>query len=191
MFAGFLAAVLRVVVEVVVVVLRGAVRLAVLRAVLRTSWAISSPASTTSAASFSLPLSTACATLARLGQAAGVQIEAPLLDPRFVAALARAGGARGWGNRVATVRAIAGVSLPEALFARLDKAGFNAAFFGLASRGFAETWSGRGVDATLVDPDALRRAWLEPEPDFRSALLLQLAWLHDHGQPDGVTAEQD
>ena len=115
-----------------------------------------------------------------MSDAANVRIEAPLLDPRFVAALARAGGARGWGARTATMRAIADGVLPDALNARPDKAGFNATFFGDATRRFAEEWSGGGVDLSLVDPDALRREWLDPSPNYHSAMLLQLAWLHDH-----------
>ena len=40
-------------------------------------------------------------------------------------------------------------------------------------------WSGRGLDETLVDPEALRREWLSEVPDFRTSLLLQSAWLAD------------
>jgi asparagine synthetase B (glutamine-hydrolysing) len=127
-------------------------------------------------------LAVALESLGRLGRSGGVEVEAPLLDPRFVAALARAGGARGWGDRSATMRAVAGGLLPDELLDRRDKALFNATFFGEATRRFAEEWSGQGVDTSLVDPDALRQTWLEPDPDFRSALLLQLAWLRDHGR---------
>lgn len=120
-------------------------------------------------------------TLARRGN---VRIETPLLDPRFVAALARAGGARGWGDRVALMRAVGSGVLPDAVLDRRDKAQFDAVFFGAASRRFAETWSGQdGVDLDLVDPERLRREWLEPEPDFRSALLLQIAWLVGRDAP--------
>jgi asparagine synthase (glutamine-hydrolysing) len=116
-----------------------------------------------------------------------VSIEAPLLDPRFVAALASAGGARGWGGRAAAMRAIVGDALPDAILGRRDKAHFDATYFGAATRRFAKTWTGGGIDPSLVDPDALRSEWLEPKPDFRSALLLQIAWLHDHGlTPDGL-----
>lgn len=108
-----------------------------------------------------------------------VRIEAPLLDLRFVAALAGAGGSRGFGDRVRAMRTIAGGVLPDELLDRQTKASFDAAYFGDASRLFAERWSGGGVNAELVDTEALRREWLEPAPDFRSALPLQLAWLHD------------
>ena len=58
-------------------------------------------------------LSVGLASLRHLGKAYNVRIEAPLLDRRFVAALARAGGAWGWGNRHATMRAIANGYLPD------------------------------------------------------------------------------
>jgi asparagine synthase (glutamine-hydrolysing) len=121
------------------------------------------------------------ASLDILAASSGVRIEAPLLDPRFVAALARAGGPRGWGGRAATMRAIAAGVLPEALLNRRFKAAFNATFFSDATRDFARRWSGGGVDSSLVDPDALRREWLGESPNYHSAVLLQLAWLHDHG----------
>jgi asparagine synthase (glutamine-hydrolysing) len=85
------------------------------------------------------------------------------------------------------MRAIVGDALPDATLGRRDKAQFDATYFGAATRRFAKTWTGGGIDNSLVDPDALRREWLEPKPDFRSALLLQIAWLHDHGlTPDGL-----
>ena len=77
------------------------------------------------------------------------------------------------------MQAIAGGVLPDEILDRQTKASFDGAYFGSASRGFAERWSGGGVDLELVDPDVLRQEWLEPTPDFRSALPLQLAWLHD------------
>ena len=119
-----------------------------------------------------------------------VQVVAPLLDPRFVAALSTAGGPRGFGGRSAVMRAIASDALPEALLDRRDKARFDATYFGEPARRFAREWSGGGVDTALVDPDALRREWLEPRPDFRSALLLQVAWCHDdrHGLGTGAGA---
>ena len=120
------------------------------------------------------------ASLAILGQASGVRVEAPLLDPRFVSALARAGGARGWGDRGATMRAVADGVLPDALLDRRDKAAFNATFFGDATRRFAAEWSGSGVDSSLVDPDTLRLEWSDESPNYYSAMLLQLAWLHDN-----------
>jgi asparagine synthase (glutamine-hydrolysing) len=109
------------------------------------------------------------------------RIEAPLLAPGFVSALANAGGARGWGSRSAVMRAIATGALPDELLNRIGKARFDAVFLGDASRRFAEEWSGDGFDPAIVDGEALRREWLDPDPDFRVGLPLQVAWLHDHG----------
>jgi asparagine synthase (glutamine-hydrolysing) len=126
------------------------------------------------AARRSLVLTADC--LRRIGEAEDVTVAAPLLDPRFVAALTRAGGRTGWGSRTAAMRAIAGDALPGEVLARTGKAVFNRGFFGRESRAFADSWSGEGVDRRLVDPERLRAAWREPDPDFRAAMLLQSAW---------------
>ncbi len=115
----------------------------------------------------------------RLAQADGRRVEAPLLDPGFVGALARAGGHGGWGARTATMKALVGNLLPADAVGRKSKAYFNRIFFGEESRAFADAWSGQGLDETLVDPEALRREWRSEIPDFRTSLLLQSAWLAD------------
>jgi asparagine synthase (glutamine-hydrolysing) len=125
--------------------------------------------------------------MARLAGATGQRVLAPLLEPGFVGALARAGGRSGWGTRTATMNALAGDLLPTEVIRRSSKAHFNRVFFGAESRAFAAAWTGRGLDEALVDPEALRREWLSEVPDFRTALLLQSAWLADQelelGQP--------
>jgi asparagine synthase (glutamine-hydrolysing) len=126
--------------------------------------------------------------LQRVGEAGGVRVGAPLLEERFVAALAGAGGARGWTNRATVMRFLAHDLLPDALLSRGDKAVFTTSFFSEHTRRFAETWSGGGLDTELVDPERVREAWLAPEPDVRSALLLQIAWLHDHRHGREATA---
>jgi asparagine synthetase B (glutamine-hydrolysing) len=115
----------------------------------------------------------------RLARAGGHEVLAPLLDPRFVGALARAGGRHGWGTRTATMNAISRDLLPQDVVGRTTKAYFNRVFFGDESRAFAQAWSGQGLDETLVDPEALREEWLSEIPDFRTGLLLQAAWLAD------------
>ena len=115
----------------------------------------------------------------RLARAGGHRVAAPLLDPSFVAAFARAGGHSGWGGRTATMKTLAGDLLPADVVGRTSKAYFNRVFFGEESRAFAAAWSGRGLDEALIDPEALRREWLSEVPDFRTSLLLQSAWLAD------------
>jgi asparagine synthase (glutamine-hydrolysing) len=104
----------------------------------------------------------------------------PFLDKPFLSALAAWGGAIGKGDRTAVMTALFSDVLPEAVLARTSKATFGGVFWGPSSRRFAESWDGSGLDATLVDTDALRRAWLEPVPVFASALPLHAAWLYHH-----------
>jgi hypothetical protein len=63
------------------------------------------------------------------------------------------------------------------VLARRQKAHFNASRFGPVSREFARTWDGRGLDTSLVDPVAVRAAWLADVPPAATAMLLQQAWL--------------
>lgn len=120
-----------------------------------------------------------------LARAGGHRVEAPLLDPGFVAAYSRAGGVSGWANRTATMNALARDLLPADVLGRTSKAYFNRVFFGEHARAFAASWSGEGLDERLIDPEALRREWLSEVPDFRTSLLLQSAWLaHHHAAMD-------
>ena len=120
----------------------------------------------------------------RLARASGQRVCAPLLDPGFIAALARAGGRSGFGTRTAAMSQLARDLLPADILARNSKASFNRIFFGEESRAFAAGWSGRGIDETLVDPEALRNEWLSDVPDHRTSLLLQSAWLADRANEE-------
>jgi asparagine synthase (glutamine-hydrolysing) len=77
--------------------------------------------------------------------------------------------------------------LPTDVVRRTTKASFNRVFFGEESRAFAVAWSGRGLDETLIEPEALRQEWLSEAPDGRTALLLQSAWLADR-EPESSAA---
>jgi asparagine synthase (glutamine-hydrolysing) len=101
----------------------------------------------------------------------------PLGDPAFVAAIAAFGGPWGRLTRGMATRLLAGGLLPDALCGRKDKASFNTSRFGPVARAFAQDWDGRGVDVDLVDPVALRAAWLATSPPAATAMLLQQAWL--------------
>ena len=116
----------------------------------------------------------------------GARMVYPLVAPRVVRALARAGGRLGWGGRTAAMRALFGDVLPPAIIERRTKAGTYRAYDGPATREFIASWDGSGVDPRLVDAEAARRAWAVGEaPDGRAELLLQAAWLstrpRDHG----------
>lgn len=114
-----------------------------------------------------------------LAAAAGAEILVASLDPRYLAALVAHGGRRGWGDRAAAVRALAGDLLPAQILARRDRTNMQQVMFGEHTRAFAERWSGDGLDESLVVPELLRELWLGERQDWRSAALMQLAWLHD------------
>jgi asparagine synthase (glutamine-hydrolysing) len=112
-----------------------------------------------------------------LGRARGVEVVHPLLDDGFLAALARAGGAAGFGARNDVMRAVFGGLLPDELLTRVGKAEFGRALWRSQARAFAEQWNGEGVDTELVDPERLREQWRAENPLFGSATLLHMTWL--------------
>jgi asparagine synthase (glutamine-hydrolysing) len=120
-------------------------------------------------------------TLAVLAEDAGARVLSPLVAPAFLGALATYGGRHGLGDRTATLRAVFAGLLPDDVLARSDKATFGSAFFGPATRRFAEEWDGAGIDAALVDAEALRRTWLAKRVDWQSSDLIHRCWLHKHG----------
>jgi Asparagine synthase len=115
-----------------------------------------------------------------LGRVRGVEVCNPLLDPGFLAALARNGAAAGFSDRTRIMRELFGDVLPAELIARRGKAEFGRALWREEARSFAACWDGRGVDTALVDPEQLRNAWDVPSPLFGANTLLQQAWLAAH-----------
>lgn len=118
---------------------------------------------------------------------AGVQAVHPLADPDFLAALARAGGRFGPGDRTAVMRWLFGSLLPDDVLARPTKAILNHPFWNRHSRAFVATWTGEGVDTSLVDRDALRRHWSSQAPHACSSTLLQSAWLSRFAPPTAAS----
>lgn len=121
------------------------------------------------------------ATMDLLATSAGTQVVHPFLDSGVVAATAGFFGARGPVDRPAALRALLADGLPDGLLTRRSKAHFDEAFFSDHSHSFVETWSGGGVDTSLVDPGRLAAAWRAENPDPRSFLLLQAVWLAESG----------
>jgi asparagine synthase (glutamine-hydrolysing) len=115
--------------------------------------------------------------LGLLAERHGAQVVHPLLDPRFLAALASDGGYGGYGNRAETIWRLFGDLLPARFFARHTKAVFGRALWGPRARAFAAAWDGAGVDHDLVDVAALRSSWALASPPLGAATLLQGAWL--------------
>ncbi len=110
-----------------------------------------------------------------------VQLAHPLLDRSFLAAIARDGGATGFGDRTAVMHALFGDLLPEAVLDRESKAYFDGATWGTYTRRFVKKWDGQGVDESLVDAEILRSEWEKSMPLFTAAPLLQSAWLATSG----------
>jgi hypothetical protein len=109
-----------------------------------------------------------------------VRVAFPRLDDRYLGALIKCGGAGGYGTREELTERLFGDVLPPALKGRTDKIAYGKVFFGAETRGFAERWSGDGLPEHLVDPGVLRGLWMSERYDWRTAALMQLAWLHDH-----------
>jgi asparagine synthetase B (glutamine-hydrolysing) len=107
---------------------------------------------------------------------------APFFEEPFLASLARWGGRLGRGDRTAVMTALFEELLPGPVLSRTSKATFAGVFWGPESRRFAEEWQGEGFETDLVDPVALRRAWLETTPVYGSALPIHAAWLYRHGE---------
>lgn len=112
-----------------------------------------------------------------------VQRVDPFLDPRFVRALGHSASMLGFADRTEAMTFVAGDLLPSSLLSRRTKGAYNRAFFTKISRSFAEGWDGSGVDEELVDPHALKRAWLKPLPPAPSGTLLQAAWMAQQHVP--------
>jgi asparagine synthase (glutamine-hydrolysing) len=108
---------------------------------------------------------------------AGAHLAQPFLDPAYVRAVCADATPEGFGSRTAAMERHFGDVLPGVVSGRAGKAIFSEVFFGPRMRRFAEEWSGAGVDASLVDPEALRREWLLPRPQFCSLVPIQAAWL--------------
>lgn len=111
----------------------------------------------------------------------GLRALNPLLDPGFVAALANAGGRWGFDGRTDTFKALFSDVLPMPLLLRQSKASFNTAYTGPATREFARSWDGSGVDPELVDIEGLRGVWLSDRPTMATGQLLHSAWLAQQG----------
>jgi asparagine synthase (glutamine-hydrolysing) len=79
------------------------------------------------------------------------------------------------------MRALFGDLLPDRVLARRSKAGFGSAFVTDAARAFVRGFDGTGLDRSLVDEDALRRAWSDDDGILASATLIQSLWLASRG----------
>jgi asparagine synthetase B (glutamine-hydrolysing) len=105
-----------------------------------------------------------------------VEIHHPFLAPGFVSALASLQRSTRFAGRTEALETLFAGVLPPGLESRSSKAVFADALWGSASREFASRWNGSGVDADVVDAEALRRRW-QTEQTPGPHTLLQALWL--------------
>jgi asparagine synthase (glutamine-hydrolysing) len=115
-----------------------------------------------------------------MARRARVHLVQPFLDPAYVRAVCADAPREGFQSRTAAVQRHFGDLLPPGLVARSHKAIFSEVFFGPRMRAFAQSWSGAGLDTSLVAGEALRAEWLSPKPQFCSLVPLQAAWAADN-----------
>ena len=118
-----------------------------------------------------------------------VVVYEPFSDPLLIRAMAQRGGITGFPSRAAAMEDLFGDLLPPATTKRESKALFTEVLFNRHSRAFATGWTGTGVPDDLVDPSRLRDAWLAPEGDCRTLLLMQSAWLAEQRGEDATGGE--
>lgn len=119
--------------------------------------------------------------LAALAEAAQAHVLMPLHDEHYVAAVLAEGRWSGIGGRRLALEALAGDLVPADLLRRSDAPIPPNALFGERTRAFVRSWSGHGLDADVVEPDVLHAHWSDDAIDWRSSMLLQLAFAHDAG----------
>jgi asparagine synthase (glutamine-hydrolysing) len=115
---------------------------------------------------------------------ADVTLVQPFFDVGFIRAVGESAPRLGFPSRAAAMELHFGDVLAPKMLERTTKAVFDELHGGRSSRAFAETWDGRGVDPAWVDPEALRREWLSPRPEYRSLNALNAAWLTSRGAAD-------
>lgn len=97
----------------------------------------------------------------------------PLVDPRFVATVARLPFHEHWTTRTEGMRRLFADLLPDDVLRRAGKASFGHIFAPGPRLELLRRWRGEGIDAELVDPVALRGVWGADPVDPSSIPLLQ------------------
>jgi asparagine synthase (glutamine-hydrolysing) len=127
--------------------------------------------------------------LGALAETARAHTLMPLHNERYVGATAAQGRWSGIGSRRLALNALAGdLVLPGEIVRRPDAPLPHNVLFGERTREFVRSWSGKGLDLDVVDPDELHAHWSQDTIDWRSSLLLQLAFAHDAGV--GIKSEE-
>lgn len=114
---------------------------------------------------------------AAMARDADVSLVQPFFDSRFIRAIGESAPRQGFPSRATAMQLHFSDVLHPRVVERTSKAVFDELHGGSESRAFAEAWDGSGVDTAWVDPEALRREWLSPRPEYRSLTALNAAWL--------------
>jgi asparagine synthase (glutamine-hydrolysing) len=118
-----------------------------------------------------------------VAEGSGAAIAHPLLAPRFLATLARAGGSLGFGGVADVMHAHFGSVLPGELVTRPDKVYFENVYWGPRSREFIRTWTADSVPLEFVDGRGLLETWRGGR--LLGATVLQALWLAAHRTSEG------
>jgi hypothetical protein len=121
------------------------------------------------------------ASLDAVAASAGARFLMPLRTDEYASAVAAKGRRLGFGDRLMTLRRLAGDLLPDELLVRSDVVNEQRVLFGERARSFAASWSGGGLDPDVVDCDVLRECWARAEPPWAATMLFQMAFAHDEG----------
>lgn len=129
--------------------------------------------------------------LDRLAADSYVKVHHPFIDAGFSAAIAALPADGRFANRTEAMRELFGDILPSEVLVRRSKSLFDQVFWNDHSRELAAGWDGEGIDAELVDSEALRREWESEKPDARTFLLLQSIALRRQRQAAAVDEPQE
>jgi hypothetical protein len=109
----------------------------------------------------------------------------PFVEPAVLSSLGESGRYAGFGDRKHLLDALMGDLLPPGFLERTTKGTYSVPLWTNASTDFAASWSGNGLDNSLVDPEAVRATWLTEGRTVMSTSMLQAAWLNDHPAAGG------
>jgi hypothetical protein len=109
--------------------------------------------------------------LSRIAADHDVVVRHPLMDARFLSALASDRGDVGYGGRIRALTEITGDVLNEAVLTRTTKAVFTDVFWRPQTRQRALRLPVELLDSAVVNRDRLRTEWDRPQPHASTALL--------------------
>ena len=104
----------------------------------------------------------------------------PFVDPAVLSSLGENGRYAGLGGRKELLDTLMGDLLPPQFLDRITKGTYSVPLWTETATRFAASWSGSGLDTSLVDPEAVRAAWLSEGRSVMSTTMLQSAWLADN-----------